>query len=147
MKAQTVKRTGVCARAEALGLQRIREHLAQRAARHIRRASRQIEDLLIAGTGDFAGSPRPQSRQRPKQLRLAGTRRSQDQNPLSRLDYRPALLEPIRRASGYDFEIVYRDDSRIALPINDPAFELLRLVQRHDRMAEDGHAEQGPAPV
>ncbi len=64
LETQPVERACESGLAEALGLRRIGENLAQSTARHVGRAAGQVEDLLALGARDAARAPRPQARQR-----------------------------------------------------------------------------------
>src|ERR1035438_1043960 len=71
--------------ADALDFRRIGENLAQRAARQIGRAARQIKHLFVSRMSDAPSAPRPQARQRPEQQRFTRPRRSDDEYALSQI--------------------------------------------------------------
>src|SRR6266404_1981641 len=146
-KAEPVERPRRIALGETVGLQRIGEDFAQGSTRHVGGTARQVEYLFARRARDAPGAPGPQSRQRAKQLRLAGSRRAQNEDAFPGLHDDSRFLELVGVRGGYDLEILDRNLAGIALGVDDAASESDRLSSCDQRMAEIRDSKQRGAPI
>src|SRR6185437_10391821 len=89
---------------EALGLERVGKHVAQRSLRQIRRAAREIQDLLPCGLHDPPAAERPETRKGAEQQRLVGTGLTYDENALATAHFHHRFAQHVMAGRRGDLE-------------------------------------------